>query len=43
MATLTVEVPDRIKEELRKRVTADVSVTSQVIDALEKYLNAVPQ
>ena len=40
MATITVEVPEAVKDALRKRVTAEVSVTSQVNEALEAYLKS---
>ena len=40
MATITVVVPERIKEALVERISAKVSITSQVVAALEAYLKS---
>ena len=35
---MSIDVPDEVYQELRRRVTADVSMASQVREALEQYL-----
>lgn len=40
MAQISVNVPDEIYEVLRRRVTADVTITSQVNEALLRYIKA---